>query len=185
MFGAHQRFHRYVPRHDYIAGPSNPVADALSRDFHLALGELMTSLAKHFPSESGYQVWGPSPVFVGATLSALMQRRQPLDSLFVPPPPPQQRAPSFSLDPIEWPSMPTSKPSRVRHATYKKADDEFVSADLQTSRIPSGLGRLKVTYRSLDRRPRVWGPRSLTRPSMAHCRTKQDSQDHHGPRLGS
>ena len=64
MFGAHQRFHRYVPRHDYIAGPSNPVADALSRDFHLALEELMTSLAKHFPSDSGYQVWDPSPAFV-------------------------------------------------------------------------------------------------------------------------
>ena len=35
MFGIHQRYHRYVPRHDYLSGPSNPVADALSRDFHL------------------------------------------------------------------------------------------------------------------------------------------------------
>ena len=33
LFGIHRRFHRYVPRHDYLAGPSNPIADALSRDF--------------------------------------------------------------------------------------------------------------------------------------------------------
>jgi len=178
MFGAHQRFHRYVPRHDYIAGPSNPVADALSRDFHLALGELMTSLSKHFPSGSGYQVWEPSPAFVQATLAALMQKRQPLESLLVPPPPPQQRALTFSLDPIEWPSMPTSKPSRVKYDTYKKADDEFVNADLRASRIPSGLDRLKVTYGSLGRRRHVWGPRSSipsASPSHRHtpCRTGQ------------
>ncbi|KAK1732369.1 hypothetical protein QTG54_016948 [Skeletonema marinoi] len=30
LFGLHQRFHRYVPRHDYLSGPSNPVADATS-----------------------------------------------------------------------------------------------------------------------------------------------------------
>ena len=30
LFGIHQRFHRYIPRHDYLAGPSNPIADALS-----------------------------------------------------------------------------------------------------------------------------------------------------------
>ena len=56
--------------------------------------------------------------------------------------------------------MPTSKPSRVKFGTYKKADDEFVSANLCASRVPSGLDRLKVTYGSLGRRRRVWGPRS-------------------------
>ena len=146
------------------------MADALSRNVHLALGELMTSLSKHFPSGPGYQVWEPSPDFVEATLAALMQKRQPLESLLVPPPPPQQRSLTFSLDPIEWPSMPTSKPSRVKYGTYKKADDEFVTADLRASRIPSGLDRLKVTYGSLGRRRHVWGPRSLT-PSTSHRHT--------------
>ena len=136
------------------------MADALSRDFHLALGELMTSLAKHFPSGSDYQVWEPSPAFVEVTLAALMQKRQPLESLLVPPPPPQQRDRTFYLDPIEWLSMPTSKPSRIKYGAYKKADDEFVSADLCARKIPSGLDRLKVTYGSLNRRPHVWGPRS-------------------------
>ncbi|EJK75874.1 hypothetical protein THAOC_02391 [Thalassiosira oceanica] len=30
LFGIHQRFRRYVPRHDYLASPSNPIADAAS-----------------------------------------------------------------------------------------------------------------------------------------------------------
>ena len=29
LFGIHQRLHRYVPRHDYIPGLSNPMADEL------------------------------------------------------------------------------------------------------------------------------------------------------------
>ena len=56
--------------------------------------------------------------------------------------------------------MPASKPSCIKFGTYKKADNEFVSADLCASRVPSGLDRLKVTYGSLGQRPHVWGPRS-------------------------
>ena len=138
--------------HDYLK--------ALSRDFNLAWGKLMASLERHFPSGSGYQIWEPSPSFVEATLAALMRKRQPLESVLVPPPPPQQRAVAFSLDPIEWPSMPTSKPSCVKFGTYKKADDEFVSANLCARRVPSGLDRLKVTYGLLGRRTHVWGPQS-------------------------
>merc|ERR1712115_730160 len=71
LFGVHQRYHRYVLRHDYLSGPSNPVADALSRDFARGWAELMASLEGHFPPESGHQVWEPSPKFVEAVLAAL------------------------------------------------------------------------------------------------------------------
>ena len=54
LFGIHQRFHRYVPRHDYFSGPSNLMADALSRDFELAWEELMARLEHHLPPGSGY-----------------------------------------------------------------------------------------------------------------------------------
>ena len=49
LFGIHQRYHRYVPRHDYISGVSNPVADALSRDFFMSWKELLDSIATHLP----------------------------------------------------------------------------------------------------------------------------------------
>ena len=65
---------------------------------------------------------------------------------------------------LEWPSIPTSKPSRVKYATYKKANDEFIREDYHTHRIPSGLDRLKVTYGRLARRPDVWGPGLETHP---------------------
>jgi len=63
MFGIHQRFHRYVPRHDYLAGPSNPIADALS-DFEESWQELFASLEPYLPEDSKPQVWNPSPKFV-------------------------------------------------------------------------------------------------------------------------
>eukprot|EP00804_Cyclotella_cryptica_P004091 CCRYP_019114-RC/>CCRYP_019114-RC protein AED:0.35 eAED:0.10 QI:0/0/0/1/0/0/2/0/352 len=59
LFGIHQRFHRYVPRFDYIAGPSNPIADSLSRDFHLSMSDLISRLTHLFPQTAGYQVWTP------------------------------------------------------------------------------------------------------------------------------
>ena len=62
-------------------------------------------------------------------------------------------------DKVDWPCMPTSKPFCVKYAVYRKADDEFVWADYHSSKIPSGLDRLKVTYGNLSRRPKVWGPR--------------------------
>ena len=105
----------------------------------------MASLERHFLPGSGYQIWEPSPLFVKVTLAVLIQKSQPLESSLLPPPPPQQRAFAFSLDPIEWPSMPTSKPSRVKFGTCKKANDKYVSANLRASRVPFGLDRLKVT----------------------------------------
>ncbi len=35
LFRMHQWFNRYVPRFDYISGPSYPIADSLSRNFDL------------------------------------------------------------------------------------------------------------------------------------------------------
>ena len=51
MFGIHQRYHRYVPRFDYISGPSNPVADALSRDFRLSIERHPLTVVAPLPSE--------------------------------------------------------------------------------------------------------------------------------------
>ena len=108
LFGIHQRYHRYVPRHDYISRTSNLVADALSRDLARGWAEIMASLEGHFPPESGNQVWEPSPNFVEAVLAALERKRQPPESVLVVPPPAQKRAASLPVDEVEWPSMPVS-----------------------------------------------------------------------------
>ena len=117
----------------------------------------MSTLEGDFPPHSGYQVWEPSPKMVEAVLTAIMRERQDPKCLLEAPPAPQERSPDFIVDKVDWPCMPTSKPSRVRYATYRKAGDEFVQANYHTSRILSGLDRLKVTYRSLSRHPGVRG----------------------------
>ena len=35
IFGVHQHLHRYITCHDYLPGPSNPIADALLHLFNL------------------------------------------------------------------------------------------------------------------------------------------------------
>ena len=160
MFGIHQRFHRYVPRHDYLAGPSNPIADALSRDFEESWQELFASLKPYLPEDSKPQVWNPSPKFVSAVIAALMKKRQPPSSFLIEPSNVTSSSSVSSPTKLQWPSIPLSKPSRAKYETYKKSDEEFKAEHLVPSAIPSGLDRLKVTYGSLQRRPLVWGPKT-------------------------
>ena len=94
---------------------------------------------------------------VKAVLKAIMHERQDLECLLEARPTPQKPSSKSIVNKVDWSCMPTSKPSRVKYATYRKADDEFVRADYHTSRIPPGLNRLKVTYGNLSRRPKVWG----------------------------
>lgn len=44
LFGLHQRYHRYIPCHDYLSGPSNPIADASSWLFTLANKQFLSFL---------------------------------------------------------------------------------------------------------------------------------------------
>ena len=158
LFGIHQRFHRYVPGHDYLAGPSNPIADALSRDFDLEWASLLDTLRPYLPPGSGSQIWHPSPKFVDAILAALLQRRQDPENLLVVPPPARDTAPGPPSDKLDWPSIPTSKPSKIKHGVYVTSNNEFVRLNLRSHAIPSGLDRLKVPYGHLPRRREVWGP---------------------------
>ena len=95
---------------------------------------------------------------VKTVINAIIRERQDPECLQEAPPAPQEGVPDFMVDNVDLPCMSTSKPSRVKYAAYRKADDKFVWAVYHTSRIQSGLDRLKVTYGSLSCRPEVWGP---------------------------
>ena len=47
LFGIHQRIHRYVPRHNYIPGKSNPMADDASRLFTMNDSQFLSYLTLH------------------------------------------------------------------------------------------------------------------------------------------
>ena len=158
LFGMHQRYHRYLPRFDYIAGLSNHVADALSRDFHLSWPEQFSQLSPHLLQKCGYQVWTPPSALVSAVISALLRKQSPRESLLVEPPPPSGSGRSGSTTAMNWASTPFSKPSKTKFQSYKSSSTEYELANLQPTAIKSSLGRLKITYGRLHRRSLEWGP---------------------------
>ena len=144
LFGIHQRIPHYIPLHDYLTGPSNPVADALSQELDLAWGKLMGTLESHFLSGLGYHILEISSKFAKVVLMALMQKHQSPECLIIEPSPTQKQAPGLVVDKIEWLSIPTSKPPCVQYSTYKKANNGLLWEEYHAHRIPSGLDRFKV-----------------------------------------
>jgi len=161
LFGIHQRFHRYVPRFDYLAGKSNLVADALSRDFHLSWPQLFSQLSPCFAQDVGYQVWTPPSRLVSAVHSALRRKQSPRAFLLAEPEPPSPRGRSGSTSPLSWASTPFSKSSRTKYQSYKSSSHEFALENLLPAAIKSSLARLKITYGALPRRSSRWGPTTL------------------------
>ena len=159
MFGIHQRFHRYVPRFDYLPGKSNPIADALSRIFNIPVSEIISQLEHLFPQEVGYQVWTPRSDLVSAIITALHRKQSPRESLLAAPAPPSSTMISGSVSQMNWASTPFSKPSKTKYHSYKSSDNEFVTENLLSTEIQSGLDRLKITYGQLPRRSLQWGPK--------------------------
>ncbi len=86
LFGIHQRFHQYVPRFDYISGPSNPIADSLSHNFDLNWSDQLANITPFLPQHNGPQVWTPSRQVLSAVTSALLRKQSRWESLQVVPP---------------------------------------------------------------------------------------------------
>jgi hypothetical protein len=161
LFGLHQRFHRYVPRFDYLPGKSNVLADAFSRDFHLSWDELYSQHSHLFPQNIGFQVWTPPPQLVSAVILALQRKQCNRESVLVEPPAPSPTGASGQSSAVSWASTPFSKPSRTKLQSYKSSSTEFVPEHLLPTEIKSGLERLKITYGALHRRSSQWGRTTL------------------------
>ena len=146
LFGIHQCIHRYVPQFDYILGPSNHVADALSRDFHLSWPDLISSLSTVLPQTDGCQIWTPSKAIASSVILALLKKlccRELLQGELLKP---LQHGTSGSSSQVTWASTPFSKPGRTKYRSYKSLPNKFTLANYQPAAIPSRLDRLKITY---------------------------------------
>ena len=164
LFGIHQRYHRYVPRHDYLSGPSNPMADDSSRLFELSDDELLDYFNTKYSlcpkQKDTFQLWTPSPQLISAVTSALRNKQSKPESLLVEPEPPMESGNSGTSSALNWPLIPFSKPSKTKYLSYKSSHNEFALEALQETAIPSGLDRLKITYGMLPRRSLQWGPKT-------------------------
>ena len=85
LFGLHQRFHRYVPRFDYLSGPSNPLTDALSCLFHLSNNALLTHLKSLTPQKQHFQMFWLKPSVFSSVILALQKKPRRKESLLVKP----------------------------------------------------------------------------------------------------
>ena len=159
LFGLHQRFHRYVPRFDYLSGPSNPLADALSRHFHLSNNALLTHLQSLSPQKQPFQMLRLKPSVVSSVTLALQKKQCRKESLLVVPKPPKQPGHNGKNSVLSWPSIPYSKPSKTKYQSYKSLDNVFEQESLHPKEIPSALDRLRITYGTLAKRSLEWGPK--------------------------
>jgi hypothetical protein len=158
LFGIHQRYHRYVPRHDYIPGPSNPMADDASRLFELSNTAFASYFNSKFPQSLPYRLVQPTSQMVSAVISALRRKTCSAASLLVAPPQPVAIGTSGSSTQLNWASTPYSKPSRTKYLSFKSSSTEFDMEHFQPAAIKSSLDRLKSTYGQLRRRISPWGP---------------------------
>ena len=160
LFGIHQRYHRYVPRHDYISGVSNPMADDASRLFYMSDAEFLAYFNSTFPQVSSFHHVHLPPQVISSVISALRRKTCKAESLLVEPPPPIPTGKPGTASQLNWASIPYSKPSRTKYQSYKSSDEEFVPENLQQTKVQSSLERLKITYGLLARRTSPWGPQT-------------------------
>jgi hypothetical protein len=159
LFGIHQRLHRYVPRHDYIPGGSNPLADDASRLFDLNDTHFLTHFNTTYSQPLSYRYATPTQSLISAVISVLLKKPYNVESLRDEMPAPTPTGDPGAVSQLNWASIPFSKPSQTKYQSYKSSSSEFAMDQLQSTAIPSSLERLKITYGALAKRSRCWATR--------------------------
>ena len=158
LFGIHQRFHRYVPRHDYEPGKVNAIADDASRLFHLSNSEFLSYFNTTYPQPQPFRLWQPTPKMTSCVISALRKQTSRPESLLAVPPPPKPIGPNGSSLQMNWAWMPFSKASKTKSQFSKYSPSESVQVNWPTTAVQSSLDRLRITYGRLAKRSSPWGP---------------------------
>ena len=116
----HQRRHRYVPRHDFIAGEDNKLADDASRLTHLTDAQFLHHFNTTYPQHLPWQLWTPPWQLQQLLISTVLG--QPSTPAYVPDP--IDPMPSIGNDGARfvssWPSTLYSQTSRTP-SSYSKS----------------------------------------------------------------
>ena len=157
----HQRQHRYVPRHDYIIGDKNSLADDASRLTHLSDIEFLHHFNTKYPQKLPWRLWTPPPQLT--SVLTLLLHNQRCDKAYVPAPtaPPLPIGPCGAPSVMTWPSTPYSPISKTRLPSSKSLLSGTVLDKLPQIENLSEDAPWKVPYGLLAKRLPVWGPRTL------------------------
>ena len=158
LFGMHQRVHRYVPRHDYQPGQSNPLADDASRLFDLDDSQFASLFSSKYPQNQPWNFVQPPSPLLSVVTSALQRQTYNVESALVVPPPAIPTGTSGPSTPINWASTPFSTPSTTKFQSSKSSSSESAQVSWLPRDVRSGLDQLKTTYGQLHRRTSPWGP---------------------------
>jgi len=153
----HQRHHRYIPRHDFIAGLDNSMSDDASRMHDLTDAEFLTHFNSTYPQSASWQLWTPTPNILSAVTSSL--HRTPCDPVLLlnVPPEPTPTGNSGPISVTNWPSTPYSPTSKTQLPSSKSLPSDTAPVPSRPKVSLSDLAPLKMPYGVLGRRSRVWG----------------------------
>ena len=154
----HQRHHRYVPRHDFVPGVENDIADLPSRSSHLSDAELLTHYDTFFPQNLPWRMWQPPAGTTSSIASALRRTMWRKGSLLRAPPPPTRTGPSGTPSVSAWPSTPYLS----RTATQCPSSTPSHESTARGGSVPVvpryAPARWRTPSDQLGRRSRHWGP---------------------------
>ena len=158
----HQRAHRYVARHHYIAGAANSMADDASRLWDLDDAALLTHFTSTYPQCTSWTLHHPTPTMLSALNGALFKQRCVpaclLNEIARLTPPGNCGRPFV---PISG-SLPTSPtPLATKYLYSKSLPTDTASAACRPAAGPSDLARWKTPYEAWGRRLPGWGPSTL------------------------
>jgi hypothetical protein len=163
----HQRFHRYHPLYDHIAGTANSMADDASRLFSLTDSAFLAHFTQTYPQTQPWQLCHLPPAMNLALTSALRKQRLEPQLFLRDKTPKLGRGPSGSTTAPNWTSHLSSTRSLTPSPSSKSSPSDTATAVCPKARSASGLAQWSRLSGTLARRWPDWGP--LTPGSLAHA----------------
>ena len=160
----HQRQYRYVPRRDYIPGPSNTMADTLSREHSWTDTELLTHFNALFPQELPWTLLRLSKPMRSKLMLALSRRR--CDGQFAPDI--GKRRIDIARSGMTTVCQKTSTQisgtlREIRSSASKCLPHDIATDELPQAVDPSSLGQWRTPCVRWGRASPWWGPKTPQR----------------------
>jgi hypothetical protein len=158
MLALHQRYHRYVPLHDYLPGHLNSMADDASRLWHLSDTQFLHHFNSRYPQNQSWHLFHPTPSFGSAVITSLSCTPLTTASWLAAPPSPLPAGTTGPHFAVTSTSTLTSAKSTIPSHYFKSLATDTAPALFGPAVVPSDLEQWKTPYAVLRKRSHAWGP---------------------------